>query len=83
MIIRFAGGVVMAGVLGLMASDARAAQQQMTCPQIVTMSRFVGGKMSSDDLAKKLNADPEMVRNCLDKKPQEAKGVQAPAPATK
>jgi len=83
MIVRFAGGVVIAGVLGLMAPDTRAAQQQMTCPQIVAMSRFVGGKISSDDLAKKLNTDPETVRNCLDKKPPEAKGGEAPAPATK
>ena len=82
MIVRFAGGVVMAGVLGLMVSDARAAQP-LTCPQIVAMSRFVGGKISTDDLAKKLNTDVETVRNCLDQKPQEAKGGQAPAPATK
>jgi hypothetical protein len=82
MIVRLAGGVMIAGVIGLMASDAGAAQQ-MTCQQIVTMRNFAGGKMSAEELAKKLNTDAETVRNCLDKKPQEAaKGGQPPATAT-
>jgi hypothetical protein len=82
MIVRMVGRVVIAGVVGLMASDAWAAQQ-MGCAQIVALSRFAGGRTSADELAKKLNTDVETVRNCLDKKPQEAKGSQAPAPVTK
>jgi hypothetical protein len=82
MIVRLAGGVLIAGVIGLMASDAGAAQQ-MTCQQIVAMRNFAGGKMSSDELAQKLNTDPEVVRNCLEEKPQDAaKGGQPPAAAT-
>jgi hypothetical protein len=78
MIVRLAGGVMIAGVIGLMTSDAGAAQQ-MTCQQIVAVRSFAGGKMSADELAKKLNTDPETVRNCLDKKPQEAAKGQPPA----
>jgi hypothetical protein len=82
MIVRIVGSIVIAGVLGLMTSDAGAAQQ-LTCSQIVGMSQFAGGKMSADELAKKLNTDVGTVRDCLDKKAQETKGTQAPAPATK
>lgn len=81
MIVRIVGRVVIAGVLGLVLSDARAAQQ-LSCAQIVTMKNFAGSKMSPDELAKKLNTDVETVRNCLDKKPQEATGT-APAAPTK
>ena len=82
MIVRIVETVVIAGIVGLMASDARAAQQ-LGCTQIVAFSRLAGGKTSADELAKKLNTDVETVRNCLDKKAEEAKGSQAPAPATK
>jgi hypothetical protein len=74
---------MLAGVIGLIASEAGPAQQ-MTCPQIITMRNFTGGKMSPDELAKKLDTDPELVRNCLDKNPQDAaKGSQPLAAATK
>ena len=76
------GKVVIAGVVVLMVSEARAAQQ-LTCPQIVGLSKFAGGKNSPEDLAKKLNTDVETVRNCLEKKAPDAKDSPAPAPATK
>jgi hypothetical protein len=79
MFVRIVGGVMIAGVVGLMASDTWAAQQQMTCPQIIAMRNFAGGKMSADELAKKLNTDVETVRTCLDKKAQEPKGAPAPS----
>jgi hypothetical protein len=82
MIGRIVGRVAIAGVVGLMVSDARAIQQ-MSCAQIAALSRFAGGKSSADELAKRLNIDAETVRNCLDKKAQEAKDSHASAPATK
>jgi hypothetical protein len=81
MIVRI-GGLVIAGVLGLMASDARAAQQP-NCRQIAALNRFAGGKLSPEELAKKINADVETVRSCLDQNAQKGKPSQAPASATK
>lgn len=83
MIRRIAETLVIAGALTLVASDARAAQQ-LTCQQILALSRFAGGKMSADGLAQQLHTDAGTVHDCLDgKKVSDAKLGQAPAPATK
>jgi hypothetical protein len=81
MIVPVVGSIVIAGVLGLVVSDVRAAQQ-LTCPQIVAMKNFAGGKMTTDELAQKLNTDVETVRKCLDQKPPVAKTSPAPAAPT-
>jgi len=79
MIGRIVGSIVITGLVAL-ASDARA---ELDCKQIVTMSHFFAGKVSAEEMAKRLNTDVEMVRNCLDKKPQDTKSNQAAPPATK
>ncbi len=82
MIVRILGmSAAITGVLGLAAPAVRAAPQP-TCTQIVALRNFGGGKVTAEELAKRLNTDVETVRNCLDKKPQAAKSKPTtPAPA--
>ena len=72
MIARVVGIAVIAGVLVTGATVARA--ESKGCAEIVAASEESGGKLSADELAKKMNTDVQTVRNCLDAK------AKAPAP---
>jgi len=73
MIARTVGIAVIAGALACGATASRA--ESKGCAEIVAASEESGGKLSADELAKKMNTDVQTVRNCLD-----AKGA-APKPA--
>jgi hypothetical protein len=66
MIARAVGVVVIAGMVVIGATTARA--ESKGCDEIVAASEESGGKLSADELAKKLHTDVQTVRNCLDAK---------------
>jgi hypothetical protein len=66
MIARAVGVVVIAGMVVIGATTARA--ESKGCDEIVAASEESGGKLSADELAKKLNTDVQTVRHCLDAK---------------
>jgi hypothetical protein len=70
MLARVVGIAVIAGALAIGVTAARA--ESKGCAEIVAASEESGGKLSADELAKKMNTDVQTVRHCLDAK--------APAP---
>jgi hypothetical protein len=70
MIARVVGIAVIAGAVAIGTPAARA--ESKGCAEIVAASEQSGGKLSADELAKKMNTDVQTVRHCLDAK--------APAP---
>jgi hypothetical protein len=73
MIVRAARIVVIAGMVVIGATTARA--ESKGCDEIVAASEESGGKLSADELAKKLNTDVQTVRHCLDAKAPKPSGT--------
>lgn len=66
MIARAVGVAVIAGLFVVAAGAARA--ETKGCAEIVAASDESGGKLSADELAKKMHTDVQTVRHCLDAK---------------
>ena len=70
-----ARAVAMAAIAGLLVVGGSVARAESKgCAEIVAASEESGGKLSADELAKKMNTDVQTVRSCLDAK------VPAPKP---